>query len=119
MSYHDPFRAGEREEEEDRVGGLFLLSSRTSRQVRPEFGLPIYEIFDMKAGLPTYEILDMKACRITTLFWGRGEGRGGGRRRGGGEKEREGERGRGKYSIGFRTVRSSPVPPHPSLWELS
>ena len=62
-------------------GGLFLLSSRTSRQVRPEFGLPIYEIFDMKAGLPTYEILDMKACRITTLFWGRGEGRGGGRRR--------------------------------------
>ena len=38
---------------------------------------------------------------------------------GGGGKEREGERGRGKYSIGFRTVRSSPVPPHPSLWELS
>ena len=61
-----------------------MLSSRTSRQVRPEFGLPIYEIFDMKAGLPTYEILDMKACRITTLFWGRGEGRGGGRRRRGG-----------------------------------
>ena len=57
-------------------GGLFLLSSRTSRQVRPEFGLPIYEIFDMKAGLPTYEILDMKACRITTLFWGRGGGKG-------------------------------------------
>ena len=48
--------------------------------MRPEFGLPIYEIFDMKAGLPTYEILDMKACRITTLFWGRGEGRGGGRK---------------------------------------
>ena len=37
-------------------GGLLLLSIRTSHQVRPESGLPIYEIFDMKA------------CRITTLF---------------------------------------------------
>jgi hypothetical protein len=33
------------------------------------------KMFDMKAGLPIYEILDMKACRITTLFWGRGEGK--------------------------------------------
>ena len=68
-------------------GGLFLLSSRTSRQVRPEFGLPIYEIFDMKAGLPTYEILDMEACRITTLFSGRGEG---------GRKKTQGKKGKGE-----------------------
>ena len=68
-------------------GGEFAFAIQPHREVRPE------------SGLPTYEILDMEACRITTLFWGRGAGRGGGRETGnegegrGGEKggEREGE----------------------------
>ena len=68
MSYHDPFRAGEREEEEDKTrGGGFACAIQPHREVKPESGLTLYEIFDMKA------------CRITTLFWGRGAGRGGGR----------------------------------------
>ena len=65
-------------------GGGFAFAVQPHREVRPESGLSIYEIYDMKA------------CRITTLFsgrgeggrekiqgtlfWGRGEGRGGGRK---------------------------------------
>ena len=49
------------------VGGGFACAIRLHREVKPESGLTLYEIFDMKA------------CRITTLFWGRGAGRGGGR----------------------------------------
>ena len=64
--------------------GLLLLSSRTSHQVRPESGLPIYEIFDMKA------------CRITTLL-------------GAGEREEEEDKTRGKGGgllvLSSRTVR--------------
>ena len=47
--------------------GGFACAIRLHREVKPESGLTLYEIFDMKA------------CRITTLFWGRGAGRGGGR----------------------------------------
>ena len=50
------------------AGGV-AYAIQPHREVRPESGLSIYEIHDMKA------------CRITTLFFG-------GRRR---EREREGE----------------------------
>ena len=51
-----------------RVGGGFACAIQPHREVKPESGLSLYEI------------LDMKACRITTLFWGRGGGRGGGKK---------------------------------------
>ena len=44
-------------------GGGFACAIQPHCEVRPEFGLSIYEIYDMKA------------CRITTLFSGRGGGR--------------------------------------------
>ena len=44
------------------IGG-FACAIQPHCEVRPEFGLSIYEIYDMKA------------CRITTLFSGRGGGR--------------------------------------------
>ena len=46
------------------VGGGFAFAIQPHREVRPESGLSIYEIYDMKA------------CRITTLFSGRVGGRG-------------------------------------------
>ena len=46
--------------------GGFACAIQPHREVRPGSGLSIYEIYDMKA------------CRIPTLFSGRGEG--GGRR---------------------------------------
>ena len=67
--------------------GGFACAIQPHCEVRPEFGLSIYEIYDMKA------------CRITTLFSGRGEGEG---RRykgpsfGAGEKEEEEEE---KYRV--------------------
>ena len=56
MSYHDPFRAGEREEEEDKTRGrgVCFCCPASPHQVRPESGLSVY---------------DMKAYRITTLSW--------------------------------------------------
>ena len=52
------------------IGG-FAFAIQPHREVRPESGLSIYEIYDMKA------------CRITTLFSGRG----------GEEEEDKGEKG--------------------------
>ena len=87
MSYHDPvFGPGGRGREKDRD----TIKGRAGRVC---FCCPA-------------------ACIATHCLHTAAQRMGG---RGGGEKEREGERGRGKYSIGFRTVRSSPVPPHPSL----
>ena len=43
--------------------GGFACTIQPHREVKPESGLSIYEIYDMKA------------CRITTLFSGRGGGR--------------------------------------------
>ena len=37
IPYHDPFRAGEREEEED--GGGFAFAVQLHREVKPESGL--------------------------------------------------------------------------------
>ena len=52
-------------------GGVCFCYPASPHQVRPESGLPIYEIFDMKA------------CRITTLF-------------GAGEREEEEDKTRGR-----------------------
>ena len=60
------------------IGG-FACAIQPHREVRPESGLSIYEIYDMKA------------CRITTLF----SGRGGGRK----EKDRDTIKGRGEGSV--------------------
>ena len=51
-----------RSETGDGGGGGVACAIRPHREVKPESGLTLYEIFDMKA------------CRITTLFSGRGEG---------------------------------------------
>ena len=58
-------RPGPRRERLLQRGGTggFAFATRLHREVKPESGLTLYEIFDMKA------------CRITTLFWGRGKRR--------------------------------------------
>ena len=75
-AYHimTPFWAKERKGKKRRRKGLcstqarreggFAFAIQPHREVRPESGLSIYEIYDMKA------------CRITTLFFGPGRGRG-------------------------------------------
>ena len=50
------------------------------REVRPESGLSVYEVYDMKA------------CRITTLFSGRGEG---------GREKIQGKKGKGEGGFVF------------------
>ena len=57
------------------LGGGFAFAIQPHREVRPESGLSIYEIYDMKA------------CRITTLFSGRGEG---------GREKIQGKKGKGE-----------------------
>ena len=59
-------------------GGWGACAIQPHCEVRPEFGLSIYEIYDMKA------------CRITTLFSGRGGGDG-----------EEGEKGRGQQGASY------------------
>ena len=59
-------------------GGGFACAIQPHREVRPESGLSIYEVYDMKA------------CRITTLFSGRGGGDG-----------EEGEKGRGQQGASY------------------
>ena len=58
--------------------GGFTCAIQPHREVRPESGLSIYEVYDMKA------------CRITTLFSGRGGGDG-----------EEGEKGRGQQGASY------------------
>ena len=71
MSYHDSFFG-------PGGGGGVACAIQPHREVRPESGLSIYEVYDMKA------------CRITTLFSGRG----------GGDGEEE-EKGRGRQGASY------------------
>ena len=71
MSYHDPvFGPG---------GSAYAIQPH--REVRPESGLSVYEVYDMKA------------CRILTPFWAIGEG-----------DEEEEEKGRGRQGASSRTL---------------
>ena len=59
------------------IGG-FACAIQPHREVRPESGLSVYEVYDMKA------------CRILTPFWAIGEG-----------DEEEEEKGRGRQGASY------------------
>ena len=60
------------------VRGGFACAIQPHREVRPESGLSVYEVYDMKA------------CRILTPFWAIGEG-----------DEEEEEKGRGRQGASY------------------
>ena len=81
MSKHEnewPYGIPKRDGKEGRWPGGFACAIQPHCEVRPEFGLSIYEVYDMKA------------CRILTPFWAIGEG-----------DEEEEEKGRGRQGASY------------------